>query len=996
MCADTEFSLYNSHMSIGDSALHRASRFGAIFGVGSLMCAFAIPTALPSAQTPKPQKPLSVEFFETKVRPLLDSKCVACHGEKEPASGLRLDQAVTPQMAKKIWQAVTYTGDTQMPPSGKLKKDQLAIFKAWTDAGAPWPKAEKGKSKKAFWAFQPPKISPLPTIKSKWWVNSEIDRFVLAKLEEKGVKPAPVADRRTLIRRATFDLTGLPPTPEEIDQFLADKSPNAFEKVIDRLLATTAYGERWGRHWLDVARYADSNGLDENLVYENAWRYRDWVVKSMNNDLPIDRFMKEQIAGDLMPNAGDDQLIATGYLAIGAKMLAEDDPVKQEMDIVDEQLDTVGKTFLGLTIGCARCHDHKFDPISAKDYYSMAGIFKSTKTMKNFRVVADWNERPIGSKEDQKKAAEIDAQKEEKNKRIGDLRKKKKAELKKLVEARKAEYEAAGRVWLEQSKIRQNLKPVTKPNSITMEAEKFNKGNVLKDTTGYGVGIGVIQNNGQYPNRAEYEFQVPEDGRYQLDIRYASGDMRSLQVYIDGRIAIQEAASEVTGGFYPQHQKWSAEGVIQLTKGSHTLRFERANYFPHIDQWRLTPTDLASTTSPESDLIPAVTALIADQLREGKKPEIELPENSDSLFDAPTQKEIEESNEAIKKLEKLRPKIPHAMSVEEGKPADLKVHLRGSYLTLGDQTHRQFLSALSTVPAKSIPKDRSGRLELADWITHPKNPLTARVFVNRVWRWRFGRGIVGSVDNFGALGDQPTHPELLDYLAEKFVNEDGWSLKKLHKRMMLTSTYMMSGKYNETAASFDPDNHLLWRFPRKRLEAEAIRDSIFFVAGKLDRKMGGSMMNFSSRAYVTDTNGRQPFKYDSPRRALYLPVVRAAVYDVYTAFDFGDPTVMNGDRPSTTIAPQALFMLNSPVILDASKTLATKLNASKEMKDEDKIRSLYISSYGRPASDAEITRSLEFLKKFEAAYGQSKDAKLNAWQSLCKAVMAANEFIYVE
>jgi hypothetical protein len=967
------------------------TRLGGVVAGLTVVWSFAVP----SRQNPKPSQKLNVEFFESKVRPLLDSKCVACHGETQQSANLRLDRAVPSGMAKKIWQAVLYTGDTQMPPSGKLKKEQLAVFKAWTDAGAPWPEAKKAVAKKEFWAFVKPKPISSPSVKSKWWVTSELDRFILAKLEEKGVKPAPVADRRTLIRRATFDLTGLPPTPEEIENFINDKSPNAFEKVLDRLLATSAYGERWGRHWLDVARYADSNGLDENLVYDNAWRYRDWVVRAMNKDLPIDQFMKEQVAGDLMPSAGDDQLIATGYLAIGAKMLAEDDPVKQELDIVDEQLDTVGKTFLGLTIGCARCHDHKFDPISAKDYYSMASIFKSTKTMKNFRVVADWNERPIGSKEDQKKAAEIDKKREETNKRIAELRKKKKAEIAKQVQAKKSEYEFEAKEWVEKSKVRQSLKPISSNSTLVVQAEDFKIGNVKKDTTGYGVGIGVIHNKDEYPNRAEYNFNVPADGRYQFDLRYAAGDMRSLRVYIDGKLAIADAANQITGGFYPQHQKWAAEGVIELKSGNHTLKLERDSYFPHIDQWRLTPTTTDPTVVPPSDLIPEVIDQFAQQLREGKAPQVQLPENSDSLFDTETKKTIYQATEEIKMLEKSRPKVPLAMAVEEGKPSDLKVHLRGSYLTLGEPTQRKFLSALASVPAKSIPKERSGRMELAEWITHPQNPLTARVFVNRVWRWRFGRGIVASVDNFGALGDLPSHPELLDWLATKFVTEDKWSLKKLHKRMMLSSTYMMSGKYNEQAASFDPDNHLLWRFPRKRLEAEAIRDSIFFVAGKLDRTMGGSMMSFPPRAYVTGTDGKQPFAYDSPRRALYLPVVRAAVYDVYTAFDFGDPTVMNGDRPSTTIAPQALFMLNSPVVLNATKWQAERIMKSGS-SDEERIKELYLTSYGRPATPEEVSRSLAYLRKFEEAYAGSKEPKKSAWQSLCKAVIAANEFIYVE
>ncbi|MEI8281157.1 MAG: DUF1549 domain-containing protein [Armatimonadota bacterium] len=397
----------------------KRSRFGiekskGFFAAGLILFVFGA-HAVPSQTQKEPSKEMA-ELFESKVRPTLQAKCYACHGPKQQLGDLRLDKPINEVTAKMVADAISYTGGLKMPPSGKLPVDELAALTTWAKGGGLWPSVKAPvKPKGNFWAFMPPKYSSLPTLKNKWWAMNPLDAYVLAKLESKGLKPAPVADRRTLIRRATFDLTGLPPTPQEIDAFLADKKPNAFERVLDRLLASPAYGERWGRHWLDVARYADSNGLDENLVFANAWRYRDWVINAVNADKPIDKFFQEQLAGDLIPGAGDDGVVATGYLSIGGKMLAEDDPVKQEMDIIDEQVDTTTKSFLGLTVGCARCHDHKFDPISAKDYYSLAGIFKSTKTMQNFRVVADWNERPLGSKQDKEKVAAIDAQIKVKN-----------------------------------------------------------------------------------------------------------------------------------------------------------------------------------------------------------------------------------------------------------------------------------------------------------------------------------------------------------------------------------------------------------------------------------------------------------------------------------------------------------------------------------------------------------------------------------------------------
>lgn len=974
----------------------------ALFGLG----AAANPTIL---QTKVAGQEASV-VFEARIRPLLQSKCVACHGPKQQLGEVRLDRAITSDVARRLVQAVAYDGEIKMPPAGKLPADELGSITAWAKAGAPWPASKSVvKSKAPFWAFVVPKTPPPPKVKAKWWALTPLDAFVLARLEAKGLKPAPPADRRTLIRRATFDLTGLPPTPAEIDAFLSDNRPNAFERVVDRLLASPAYGERWGRHWLDVARYADSNGVDENLVYPNAWRYRDWVIGAINADKSIDRFMQEQIAGDLVPGAGDDGVIATGYLALGPKMLAEDDPRKQELDIIDEQVDTLSKTFLGLTVGCARCHDHKFDPISARDYYSLAGIFKSTKTMLNFKNMAEWNERPLGSKIDRDKLAAIEKEIRHRSDAANKLREEAGAALLKKLEPETRTYEAAARRLLTIEKARVALHPaISNPDSaapasaIVHEAEDFVSGNVIRDKTGFGKGIGVLVNRGEFPNRTEYDVDVPTAGSYQLDLRYASGEARPIRVYANGLIVASNAAGQVTGGFYPQHQKWFAEAVIPLRAGVNHLKFERESYFPHIDKFLLlprpgiAPTESLDMIAREKGLIPEIVRDVADRIQNGVDVRIELPEKADDLFPEPTTKELKRLMGEIASLEKSKPPLPRAMSVEDGKPTDLKVHLRGNYLTLGENCPRRFPAVLTDPKTSSIAPDHSGRLELAQWLTDPKNPLTARVFVNRVWRWRFGRGIVGSVDNFGALGDVPTHPELLDWLATTFVNEDHWSLKKLHKRLMLTNTYAMSGRFDKPSADRDPDNRLLWRFPRHRLEAEAVRDSILFVAGTLDRTMGGVAVDLKPRSYVTSTTSVDPMRYDRPRRSVYLPVIRSALYDVYTAFDFGDPTVMNGDRSSTTVAPQALFMLNSSVVLNATRVQATQIAKRTDLDDRRRIEALYLNTFGRRPTDAEVARSLEFLSRFQTAYQKAPNPRLSAWQSLCKSLIASNEFIYVE
>ncbi|MBY0514163.1 MAG: DUF1549 domain-containing protein, partial [Gemmataceae bacterium] len=383
----------------------------------ALVALFVIAAGAPAA-------PPDDAAFEKAVRPLLVEKCVACHGPEKQKGGLRVDSrvallkggdngpAVVPgkPAESRLIRAVRHDGELKMPPKGRLPDAEVAALTAWVAAGAPWPDAapttaakagerEFTAEEKAFWAFQPVRRPDVPRVKAAAWVRTPIDAFILAKHESAGLTPAPEADRRTLLRRLTFDLTGLPPTPAEVDAFLGDNSPDAYEKQVDRLLASPAYGEKWGRRWLDVARYADSNGMDENLAHANAWRYRDWVIRSFNADKPYDRFVTEQLAGDLLPGGTDaeraDRLVASGFLVIGPKMLAEDDPVKMRMDIVDEQLDTTGQAFLGLTLGCARCHDHKFDPITAADYYGLAGVFYSTKAMQNYSVVARWHERPI-------------------------------------------------------------------------------------------------------------------------------------------------------------------------------------------------------------------------------------------------------------------------------------------------------------------------------------------------------------------------------------------------------------------------------------------------------------------------------------------------------------------------------------------------------------------------------------------------------------------------
>jgi hypothetical protein len=648
----------------------------------------------------------------------------------------------------------------------------------------------------AHWAFRPPTDPPVPAVKDAAWPKSPLDRFLLAKLEAAGLRPAPPADRRTLLRRATFDLTGLPPTPEEVEAFLADTAPDAFARVVDRLLASPAYGERWGRHWLDVARYADSNGLDENVGHGNAWRYRDYVIAAFNRDKPFDQFLLEQLAGDLLPPTTDtatrhERLIATGILALGPKVLAEVDERKMEMDIVDEQIDTVGRAVLGLTLGCARCHDHKFDPLTQEDYYALAGVFKSTKTMESFTKIARWHE-----------------------------------------------------------------------NSLASEAETAQK--------------------------SAHDQQVAR---------------------------LKESAKKLTG------------------------------------------------------------------------------------------KPAEEAKSELAKLEKSAPELPSAMGATEGKVADVPVHVRGSHLKLGPVVARRVPRVLDGPESPRFDDKSSGRLQLARWLARPDHPLTARVFVNRVWRWHFGRGIVSTPDNFGRLGEPPDNPELLAWLAWDFTHpaanaagSPGWSVKSLHRLILLSATYQMASTADPAAAEKDPENRLHAHADLRRLEAEAVRDALLAVSGLLDPAAGGPVLHVKNREFLFDHTSRDTTRYDSRRRSVYLPVIRNHLYDVFQLFDAPDAAVCNGDRATTTVAPQALFLLNSDLVGQASDALADGL-LKENTDDAGRVQRLYRAAYSRPATGDEVAKGLALVADVDGLLRERQpDAgkrRLRSWAVLAQAVLAANEFLYV-
>jgi hypothetical protein len=564
---------------------------------------------------------------------------------------------------------------------------------------------------------------------------------------------------------------------------------------VDRLLASPQYGERWGRHWLDIVRYADSNGMDDNLAYSDAWRYRDYVIAAFNADKRFDRFLEEQLAGDLLAELDqerrDELIVATGFLAIGPKMLAEDDPIKQQMDIVDEQLDTTSRVFMALTMGCARCHDHKFDPLEMSDYYALAGIFKSTQTMISHRVDSKWNTTGLGN------------------------------------------FQAALRL--------DDLEQI-----IDRHDNLLVNGN---------------------PNR-----------------------------------------------------------MLPGAREAHT------------------------------------------ELLEAAKKEYAA--------------------------------IPKAMAVVDGSPGDVEIFLRGNHLTRGPVVARRFPAVLAGPNQPALGQKHSGRLELARWLSGASHPLTARVIVNRLWRWHLGRGLVSSVDNFGKLGRLPTHPELLDWLANRLVS-GGWSLKRLSKEIVLSRTYRMSTRWNRHAATIDPENSLLWRMPRRRLEAEELRDSILAAGGLLETRMRGTLLRTSPFQDLSAGGlARKPSLYESARRSVYLPVLRGALHEMYRTFDFPDPAVSSGDRAVTTVATQALFMMNSPLVAASCSSLAAKLLEDDRIAEQDRARRACQSILGRPARPEELEEWSAFLERYRRtaiSTGQDPGAcRPKAWEGLCRTLLSSNEFLYVE
>lgn len=807
------------------------SRTILISGLIPLCCLGAgfFPSALgqpPTATAPKPT-PAQVEHFEKTIRPLLADRCFGCHGAKAKSvkGGLRLDTPEglarggdggpivvpgNPEESRLIEAVREADPLLRMPPDEPLSSREIEALADWVRSGAVDPRASTIPSNPnretpkthAWWSFQPPRRQQAPPVKNPDWPRGEIDRFLLASLEAVGLQPAPEAERTTLIRRLSFDLTGLPPTPEEVDAFLRDSAPDAYERVVERLLASPHHGERWGRHWLDVVRYADTSGCNGDFPIPEAYLYRDLVIKNFNQDEPYDQFLREQIAGDLLPYESEEsryeQIIATGYLAISRRFSS----VAEEFHLtLDDAIDNLGKAVLGLSVSCARCHDHKFDPIPQSDYYALYGIFESTR------------------------------------------------------------FAFPG---TEIYRHQQDFVPLVPFERLDGELKPFLT-------------------------------------------RMAAIDAEILEIY---------TTIEVTD---TGKQKDALKG-----------RWEK------------------------------------------------LKQERDALI-------------------KALPDFQRAYAVSEGKPTDARLQIKGDPKKLGEPVRRGFLQILGG-QVVSEGTSGSGREELARWLTDPSNPLTARVFVNRVWAHHFGQGLARSVNDFGTRGQPPTHPELLDDLTLRFL-ESGWSVKALHRRLVLSSAYRMASKGNSTASLKDPENTLLWKFPGRRLDAEEIRDAMLMVSGALERGTGGK------HPFPPEVSWRytqhKPFidDYQTNRRGVYLMQQRYRLQPFLATFDGADTNMSTGERRASTTPQQALFAMNSKFVEEQANRFAGRL--IRERADTaGQITLAYRTALGRSPTSVELAEAVDFLRQIAAPLQAAGVPESNrpkaALVSYLRALMGGNEFVYVD
>jgi cytochrome c553 len=900
------------------------------------------------------------ELFEKRVRPVLVARCQSCHGGKQPRAGLDLTSAaglargadsgpvvdVKNPEESALLKAVGYLERIKMPPTGKLAEAEIAALREWVRAGAPWagatatvapaskPPGGYSRAQREFWSFRPLKRTAPPAVGNEAWVRTPVDRFILAKLEQHGLSPAREADKLTLLRRATLDLTGLPPTEGEIAAFLSDTAPDAYERVIERLLASPRYGEKWGRHWLDVARYADSTGADEDHRYVHSWRYRDYVIESFNRDVPYHQFIREQIAGDLLPPPAGEAvnrrgIIATGFLALGPKLIAEQDKVKMLYDAIDEEIEVTGKAILGLTLACARCHDHKFDPISTKDYYALASIFASTRQFEKIEgTVSKLLFVPLADRET---AAAWESHQ-------------------KRMEAKQQEIDQV--VGEQARRYRDRLAPRMADYMVAARAVYAGKQAVEEVVAATGLNRMVLERWVEY-------LRPSRERRAHLE-------------------AWQEAAPE----------RWREVAREYQEKFMATVRSrEQAQA-----EWRKRA-DAAKSEGKQPPPAPVFFAgddRFFTEVTSGKGP-LALPDKErEPVFAEDARRRYARLQAELKSMKENPPaEPPFACGVVEGEVVEQAVFHRGNPEAKGEIVPKRFPLVLAGEEQPAI-RQGSGRRELAEWLASESNALAQRVIVNRIWQWHFGEGLVRTPSNFGITGERPTHPELLEWLAGEFLRR-GQSIKSMHRLLMLSSSYRMASETTAVKREKDADNRLLSRFPMRRLTVEEMRDSLLAIDGSLDTEMGGTMLmgQGTDKEFSDERKSLDPDQ--SRRRLVYLPLRRSNLPTLLNLFDFGDATTHNESRTQTNVAPQALFMMNSRFVAERARGLV-KLLAREGGDEREKVRRAWLRVVGRPPAASQVEEALAYLERFPAEGDKQRE---QAWVSYCRALIASNDFLYV-
>ncbi len=901
-----------------------------------------------------------IEFFETHIRPALAEHCYACHSaEAERADQLKADlrldtpagilasSTVVPgdPAASSLIDALHH-GELKMPPDGKLANELIAKFEAWVQRGAPLPAAghEGTTSQRTSWheagdrwAFQVPVQHAPPKVQNGNWVRNTIDTFVLSALEQRALRPVRPASRREWIRRATFDLVGLPPTRTECDSFETDTSPDAFEKVVDRLLASPQYGERWSRYWLDLARYADDQGNSFLTPTPSAYLYRDWVVRSFNRDLPYDEFIRLQLAGDQLSEPTDDyidRLAGLGFQGLGPQFRkGAAGEAKAKADELEDRVDTLSRALLGLTVSCARCHDHKFDPIPTSDYYSLAAAYNE----------AEWIERPLDSP--QAVAAHEQWQTE--------LAKKKEQHTK----------------WTDDLGIRLGQRELPRIAEYSRGAWK----------------ILVYQRH-----KIEHD-EVAVAKEAQLDPFFLHRWYRHLDQSTSEAVLLktfQGAIRQTT----PADADRMPDQVLAEAEDL------KARVIAAVTAWQLSqsaPVNGAGESSQalDSSQKKLLETLCLLQRRPFFAEESELPR----MLDEATHQQLKQRQQELQSFGISAPPLGPVMPSVRGGGQGMNILVRGNPEKLGAPAPPGFLRVLSRSEVNRT-SDSFTRLELADSIVNRQNPLAARVLVNRVWHHYFGRGIVATLSNFGKLGSPPSHPDLLDTLAARFMDA-GWSIKWLHREILLSATYRSSSDQDAANMAIDSGNEYLWRMTPRRLDIEAWRDALLHVAGQLDLTIGGPTLDAKNPGikdmadfeFFTRLNGPEADQPTNRRRTLYSVISRYAPNPALTLFDFPEPNVTSDQRTSTTVPQQQLFVLNSHLMLEMSRQFGTKIERSAA-SDEERLQNAWLAAYGRMPETAELRSALDFVHRIQSA---ADGGPLSAWQQLAHALFASNEFMFV-